>query len=286
MLSRIKIHECEFNYNDKSSSALTHFSKKNINFLNPIYIQIIRKYQRRSLDEFIGDQNFAATEMRALNRPTFAPHYGDIKNLLRMLLLGMGPIDSLPKIKSLCICGPPKCGKKLLVEALCSEMDAVVFDLSAKIVKHLDDLSTTLSLVMQVAKKLQPSVIFVDGAHKPFIRKIAPEEIVDEPRKLGRFLFAKIAKKISETDAVLLLGTSNQPWNSNYASLRACFQKFISFPAQLDYGTALMVWNEGLRRKRIYDFDASALAMVTKNYSTGDIFEIIEKHIDLKRIMK
>lgn len=241
------------------------------------------------MDEFIGDQNFAANEMRALNQPTWAPHYGDIKNLLRTLLLGMGSIENLPKITSLCICGPKKCGKKLLVEALCSEMDAVVFDLSAKIVKQLNDLDTTLSLVIQVAKKLQPSVIFLDGAHKPFIKSIPPDEIADEPRKLGRFLFAKIAKKISANDAVLLIGTTNQPWNSNYVSLRACFQKFITFPAQLDYGTARMTWNEGLRKKKIYDFDdsaLSALAMVTRNYSIGDILDFIDKHIDRQRSLR
>jgi IQ and AAA domain-containing protein len=241
------------------------------------------------LDDFIGDQNFAANEMRNLNLSSWTPHYGDLKNLIKTLLLGMGSIQNLPKINSLCICGPEKCGKKLLVEALCNEMDAVVFDLSSKIVKQLDDLNTTLSLVIQVAKKLQPSVIFVDGAHKPFIKNITPDEIADEPRKLGRFLFAKITKKISATDAVLLIGTTNQPWNSNYASLRACFQKFITFPAQVDYGTTLMIWNEGLRKKKIYDFDTSALAalaMVTRNYSTGDILDLIDKHLDLKRVAK
>lgn len=223
--------------------------------------------------------------MRALNKPTVA-HYGDIRNLLRSLVLGMGPIGELPKVRSLCIVGPPKCGKKVLVDALCTEMDAVVFDLSAKVVKHIDDLSSTLSLVMQVAKKLQPSVIFVDGAHKPFIRKIEPEDVAEEPRKLGRFLLAKIARKISDDDAVLLMGTTNQPWNCNYVSLRNCFQKFVSFPAKLDYGTALMAWQVGLRSKRVHDFDASALATVTRNYSTGDILELIDKHVDLRRRMR
>lgn len=167
--------------------------------------QIIRKYPRRSLKDFIGDHNFAATEMRALNKPTVA-HYGDIKSLLRNLIVGMGPISELPKVKSICISGPPKCGKKLLVDALCAEMNAVLFDLSASIVQKLEyeSLSEILSLVMQVAKRVQPSVIFIDGAHKPFIRKIPPEEVGEEPRKLGKFLYAKIVNKISDDDAVIL----------------------------------------------------------------------------------
>lgn len=237
------------------------------------------------MSDFIGDQNFAAPELRAMNKLPI-PHYGDIRNLIRSLVLGMGPIDELPRVRSLCIAGPAKCGKKLLVDALCTEMDAVVFDLSAKVVKQINDLSTTLSLVMQVAKKLQPSVILIDGAHKPFIKRTPPEEVDEAPRKLGRFLRAKIVKKLSGRDAVLLIGITNQPWNCNYVSLRKCFEKFVTFPGELDYGTALLTWQVGLRNKRVRDFDASALASVTRNYSTGDILEFIDGHVDLRRRMR
>lgn len=293
-------------------TAMKKFSNFTIDWeiiINSLSLQIIRKYPRRSLKDFIGDHNFAATEMRALNKPTVA-HYGDIKSLLRNLIVGMGPISELPKVKSICISGPPKCGKKLLVDALCTEMNAVVFNLSANIVQKIEfeSLSETLSLVIQVAKRLQPSVIFIDGAHKPFIRKIPAEEVGEEPRKLGKFLYAKILNKISDDDAVILwvgfnfvqyfslifkniyhnfsIGCSNQPWNSNYVSMRKCYQKFISFPAELDYGTALMTWQAGLRKNRVLDFDASALATVTRNYAIGDILEFINEHVDLRRRMR
>lgn len=50
-------------------------------------------------------------------------------------------------------------------------MNAVMFDLSAKNVLPITNMIEFSSLVMTMAKKLQPSVIFIDGAHKPFILK-------------------------------------------------------------------------------------------------------------------
>lgn len=236
------------------------------------------------MDDFIGDESFAAVELRTMNKNPIVT-YGDIKNNLRSMLIGMGPLE-LPKVKSLCIAGPPKCGKKVLVEAICTELDAVMFDLSSKVIAPIPNLLEVLALVMQMAKKLQPSVIFIDGAHKPFIRKVAEDEIQEKPRKLGPFLFKRIVKKLSNDDAVLLLGTTNQPWNCGFGLLRMCYERIVMFPPTLDYGTALMTWNKGMQMKRIYDFNASSLAQVTRKYTTGDILELIDGHVDLRRRMK
>lgn len=214
-----------------------------------------------------------------------APHYGDVKNILRSLVLGMGPLE-LPKVKSLCIAGPPKCGKKLLVDALCTEMDAVMFDLSPVKVAPIPDMNEFLTLVMQMAKKLQPSVIFIDGAHKPFIRQIEEQEKAEYPRKLGAFLLRKVVKKLTSEDAIMLIATTNQPWNCNYGQLRQCFEKIVMLPPTLDYGTALMTWNKGLEMKKIYNFNASPLAQATRNFTVGDILDLIDRHVDLRRRIK
>lgn len=246
--------------------------------------QIIRKYPRRSMEEFIGEQSFAAYELRMMNKNP-PPHYGDVKKTLQSLVLGMGPLE-LPKVKSLCIAGPPKCGKKFLVEALCTEMNAVMFDLSPAKVTPILDMVDFIRTVMQIANKVQPSVIFIDGAHKPFIKKIPKGEESEDPKKLGRFLFKSVVKKLKKEDAVMLIGTTNQPMNCAIGKLKKCFEKFVTFPPTLDYGTALMTWNKGLQMKRIYDFDASSIAHVTRRYAIGDILDLIDKHLDLRRRMK
>jgi IQ and AAA domain-containing protein len=236
------------------------------------------------MDEFIGDQNFAAVELRAMNKIA-VPGYGDIKNTLRQMVIGMGPLE-LPKVKSICITGPTKCGKKLLVEALCSEMNAVMFDLSPRNIQPIKDVEKFVPFMMQMAKKLQPTVLFIDGAHKPFIKKMSEVDKKEEPKKLAQFLQKKVVKKLNKDDAIMLMGTTSEPWNCNFAQLRRCFERIVSFPPTLDYGTALMTWNKGLHSKRIYNFDASALAQITRNYTTGDILELIDRHVDLQRRMR
>lgn len=236
------------------------------------------------MNDFIGDENFAANDLRIMNKnPSY--YYGDVRNNLRMMFLGMGPLE-LPKVKSLCIAGPPKSGKKLLVEAICTEINAVMFDLSPARIAEIPNMDEFLSLVVKTAKKVQPSVIFIDGAHKPFIKTISEKELSENPRKLGNFLFKKIVKKLTKDDAVVLMGTTNQPWNCNFAKLRRCFEKIILLPPTLDYGTALMTWNKGLQLKRIYNFNVSSLARSTRTFSLGDILDFIDHFIDLRRRMQ
>lgn len=84
----------------------------------------------------------------------------------------MGPVD-LPKTKSICMLGPSGCGKKHIIYALAAELGAVVFNLSSDVVaKYKDDMPYFVHLVTKMASVLQPSVLFIDEAHKTFIKKV------------------------------------------------------------------------------------------------------------------
>jgi SpoVK/Ycf46/Vps4 family AAA+-type ATPase len=203
------------------------------------------------------------------------PHYGDIKNYIQTEILGTSA-------KSFCIIGPPKCGKKFLVHAICTEMDAVMFDLSAPKIKQIDNMPYFCNLIVQMAVKFQPSVLFIDGAHKPFIKRISSDIADEDPRKLGKYLQKNIVKYLSNEDAVKLIGVTNEPWNCNFLQLRQCFEKFAVFPAKLDYGTAVMAWKMGLKLKRILNVDISSLAQTTRNFSVGDILNSIDTWYSLK----
>jgi SpoVK/Ycf46/Vps4 family AAA+-type ATPase len=215
--------------------------------------------------------------LRSLNKDPPAL-YGDVKNYIQTEILG-----NAAQIKSFCIIGPEKCGKKFLVEALCSEMGAVMFDLSAAKIKDVEDVPHFLDVVLQVAAKFQPSVLFIDGAHKPFIRKASDEVRLENPWKLGRHLYTNVVKNLTSEDAVMLIGVTSEPWNCNFRSLRVCYEKFAVFPPKLDHGTAVKAWQTGLRMKRILNLDVSALAEVSRVFTVGDILDVIDKHIDFER---
>lgn len=100
------------------------------------------------------------------------PCLGELQATIRSWILGMGPLD-LEKTKSICFLGPPGCGKKHIIYAVVAELDAIVFDLSTEAInKYKDDMPYLMHLVSKMAKILQPAVLFINGAHKPFIKKV------------------------------------------------------------------------------------------------------------------
>lgn len=86
----------------------------------------------------------------------------------------------------------------MLVNAICTELGAVLFDLTpANIVGKYPGktgLIMLVHLVNKVSRLLQPSVIFMDGAEKPFVKKI-PKTDKTDPKRLKKDL-PKLVKGI------------------------------------------------------------------------------------------
>lgn len=99
-------------------------------------------------------------------------------------------------IRSKNIIGPSGSGKKFLIQAICSEAGATLFDLTpANIVGKYPGktgLIMLIHLVMKVSRLLQPSVIWMDDAEKVFVKKI-PKTDKTDPKRLKKDL-VKIIK--------------------------------------------------------------------------------------------
>lgn len=208
---------------------------------------------------------------------------GEVKDVLRHYILGMGDIQ-FKHPKSMCIFGPPGCGKKYMVDALANEMGVVKFDLSARVVvRFRDDLKTFADNVVKMARLMQPSMLFMDGAHNPFIKKIAPENVAEQPKLIGPYL-PKMVKALKATDRVMLVGTTSEPWNCALGPLKKCFEVMVMCPGA-DYGTTLLTWRTGLLgmegTDRLMDF--SALAKVTQQYGIKQMLDTVNRVVDLER---
>lgn len=77
----------------------------------------------------------------------------------------------------------------MLVHAICTEIGAVLFDLSPS---NLVDkypgkpgLIMLVHLVYKMSRLLQPSVILLDEAEKPFLRKVPKTDLTD-PKRLKK----------------------------------------------------------------------------------------------------
>lgn len=206
---------------------------------------IIKKVPERPLSTFLGDRAYA--ERSGIN-----PTPGDIRQVMveyAILPLGSDTIRNFaPCIRSVIIAGPKASGKRSLVYSICHEVGAVLFDLTpANIVGKYpgkSGLIMLMHLVLKVSRLLQPSVIFMDNAEAPFMKKVPKGDRTD-PKRLKKDL-PKLIKNICAEDRVIFIGTSSAPWEADQKLLQQTYNRFIYIPRP-DYGTLSFVWKELLR---------------------------------------
>jgi SpoVK/Ycf46/Vps4 family AAA+-type ATPase len=237
---------------------------------------IIVKYPEFSMKSYIGDKSYGT-------RSPTNPSPGDLRQLLTeycILPLGSPNIKNFaPQIKSVLISGPKGTGKRSLVHAICSELGAIMFDLTpSNIVGKYPGktgLIMLMHLVSKVSRLLQPAVIYFGDAEKPFVKKI-PKTDKTDPKRLKKDL-AKMVKNINPEDRVILIGTSNQPWEADQKLLLQAYARIIYIPRP-DYGWLSMAWKEFLRQYSGVSktFDTAAMAKVSDGYTIGSVHATVK----------
>lgn len=208
---------------------------------------IIKKVQNKPLLSFLGDPSYAA-------RSGINPTPGDIRQVLieyAILPLGSEGIRNYaPCIRSILLAGSKASGKRSLVHRICNEVGAVLFDLTpANIVGKYpgkSGLIMLMHLVSKVSRLLQPSVIFMDNAETPFMKKVPKGDRTD-PKRLKKDL-PKLIKNICTEDRVIFIGTSSAPWEADQKLLQQMYNRFIYLPRP-DYGALSFIWERLLRYK-------------------------------------
>lgn len=127
---------------------------------------------------------------------------GDIRQVSReyciVPLLSSHLHQTTPHIKSVLLTGYKGSGKDMLIHAICTEAGAVLFDLTpSNIVGKYpgkSGLIMLIHLVLKVSRLLQPSIIYMDSAERPFVKKI-PKTDKSDPKRLKKDL-PKIVKSM------------------------------------------------------------------------------------------
>ncbi|XP_039182162.1 dynein regulatory complex protein 11 isoform X4 [Crotalus tigris] len=255
---------------------------------------LLIRSKKVKLSDYVGEYNYLGTILRQVDVEPM-PSLTDVKQLIA--LYGILPLGSqsvhekAPLVKTLLLVGPEGVGKKMLIHALCTETGANLFNLSAANIAGKypgkAGLQLMLHMVFKVAKQLQPSVIWIGDTEKTFYRKVPKTEKEMEPKRLKKQL-PKILKTLKTEDRILIIGTTNRPFDADIKPFCKVYKKIILVPRP-DYASRFVLWkhfiqqNGGLLSKQL---NISCLAQVSDGYAQGPILRAVQAVLTERRRMQ
>ncbi|KAI4472154.1 hypothetical protein MML48_1g18424 [Holotrichia oblita] len=223
----------------------------------------------------------------------FKDWFGDLRQLLKefcvLPMLSDNLHQSTPHIKSLLLSGAKGSGKDMLVHAICTELGAVLFDITpANIVGKYpgkSGLTMLIHLITKVSRLLQPSIIYMDDAERPFVKKI-PKTDKTDPKRLKKDL-VKIVKNFWPDDRVMLIGITSCPWESDQKLLLQVYQKYLVIPRP-DYSSRYAIWSHLLGQYSAvgWNFDTSGVSRISDGYTAGPIVKTVQEVMTVKRMVQ
>lgn len=180
----------------------------------------------------------------------------------------------MPTWKGILLFGPPGCGKTMLAKAAATECNATFFNVSAAdiMVKWVGDSEQRIKALFEMARKSQPSIIFLDEIDALGVERTGVESAVST-RVLSQMLQMMDGVLSKPDDRIVVLGATNRPWNIDSALLRR-FDKRILVPLP-DTVARKEIFEVTIRKmpnlKLADDVDLNELARLTEGFSGDDI---------------
>ncbi|XP_021515421.1 IQ and AAA domain-containing protein 1-like [Meriones unguiculatus] len=259
-----------------------------------VVIGLIKKNLLVSLSDYFGDCLYAGSSLGVANKMPM-PSLFDIRQnvaLYGVLRLGSHDIHSMaPHVRSFLLVGPRGMGKKMLVQAVCTETGANLFDLSPDNVMGKypgkNGAQLLVHIVFKVARVLQPSVIWIGNTEKIFYKKVPKEEKLMDPKRIKKDLL-KAAKQLSPGDRVMLIGTTERPQLAEMKGLCRFYERILFLPRP-DYASRYVLWKRLLEKRRPgtqlgQNLDISALSRVSDGYTAGRILHAIQLTLTERRL--
>ncbi|XP_040087762.1 dynein regulatory complex protein 11 isoform X1 [Oryx dammah] len=245
-----------------------------------------------NLSDYIGEYSYLGTSLRQVSIEPM-PSLLDVRQLITLygiLPLGSAAVhEKAPLVKSLLLAGPSGVGKKMLVHAICTETGANLFNLSAANITGKypgkSGLQMMLHVVFKVARKLQPSVVWIGDTEKTFYKKVPHAERKMEPKRLKKQL-PKMLKLLKPDDRILIVGTTKRPFDAELQPFCKAYQKIILVPRP-DYASRYVLWKEIIQRHGgvITDtLSVSCLAKITDGFTQGHIVQVVKEVLTERRL--
>nr|KAF6469639.1 IQ motif containing with AAA domain 1 like [Molossus molossus] len=259
-----------------------------------VIYSFLKKSMTVALKDFVGDFLYLGSTLSLANKLPMPSLFDMRQNiaLYAVLRLGSSDIHSMaPLIRSILLVGPAGTGKKMLVNAVCTETGANLFDLSLANLQGKYSgkagVSMIVHIVFKVARLLQPSVIWIGNAEKNFYKKVPKEEKEMEPKRIRRDL-TKALRLLNPGDRVMLIGTTERPHLAEMRGLCRTYERILFMPRP-DYASRYVLWKHMLDAQNVQvtqSLDISSLAKVSDGYTPGHILQAIRLVLTERRILQ
>lgn len=125
----------------------------------------------------------------------------------------------LRPIKGILLYGPPGTGKTYVVKAAAGEfrIPLIIVDPATLMSKWLGESEKMVAKIFSCARRLAPSIVFIDEVDKVFPRQVSGSEA---PKRIEAQLLQEL-DGIRSGEGFIVIFATNEPWNLNPALIRA-----------------------------------------------------------------
>jgi len=176
--------------------------------------------------------------------------------------------------KGLLLFGPPGNGKTLLAKAVANEAKATFFNISAAVLtsKWVGESEKMVKALFQVARSLQPSIIFIDEIDS-LLRSRREGENDASRRLLNEFLlqFDGVSTSSSSDSRLLVMGATNRPHELDPASIRRFPKRLYIRLPEVEARVALIKKLLSKQQFNLKSTEIHNLAKECADYSFSDL---------------
>ncbi|XP_028034756.1 spastin isoform X2 [Bombyx mandarina] len=176
--------------------------------------------------------------------------------------------------RGLLLFGPPGNGKTLLARCVAAECSATFFSISAASLtsKYVGEGEKMVRALFQVARELQPSIIFVDEVDSLLCERSSGEHEASRRLKT-EFLVEFDGLPAAGADRLIVMAATNRPQELDEAALRRFPKRvYVSLPdARVRAALVRGVLARGAAQTELADDELVRLAALTDGYSGSDL---------------